>query len=351
MALVARPRHNGQFFLAERAGKVRLAIKNIAAGTFTIRPGALVDITKLTSTDGENGLLGLAFDRSGATLYMSYTLANGDSRVDSAPITGSRSSPRVGKRTNLLRIDQKGLDIHKGGDLAVDTSGLLYVSFGDGGPEDDPESHGQDMGLLQGKILRIDPLHPANGKPYGIPANNPFANGKGGAPEIYVSGLRNPWRFSLDGKTNDLWIGDVGQNSLEEIDRLPGGPVAAGANLGWSGYEATTVFAKDRINGPTVPPIYEMSHDDGYCAVTGGVVYRGTKIPALRGAYVFADLCHRGIDVLRATTPTNGIGAVTDVRPLSGAQRANQVISFATDSDGELYALDMSGAIQRIDPT
>lgn len=350
MALVARPGHPDQLFLAERAGKVRLVSRTDRGHGWTVQPGALVDLTSLVATDGEKGLLGLAFDPAGDTLYLSYNIANGDSRVDAAPITGSADRPRVGERTNLLRVDQMGTNFHKGGDLVVDDDGLLYAGFGDGGPQGDAKQHAQNPDLLLGKILRIDPSRPAKGKPYGIPDDNPYASGGKGAPEIYLTGLRNPWRFSIDEKSGDLWIGDVGQNAIEEIDRLPGGPIRAGVDLGWSGYEGTHVFEKGRVEGPSVPPIFEISHDQGVCSLTGGVVYRGKAIPDLDGAYLFSDLCRAGVHALRSTTPKAGIGHVTDERVLDGAGDAAGVISFATDADGEVYTLSLDGKIRRLEP-
>ncbi|HET8930582.1 MAG TPA: PQQ-dependent sugar dehydrogenase, partial [Acidimicrobiales bacterium] len=228
MALVTRPGHPDQLFLAERAGKVRLVTVRAASGDLTVHPGAVADLTSIIATDGEKGLLGLAFDKSGDTLYLSYNVANGDSRVDAAPITGAGDDIRIGRRTTLLRVDQMGTDFHKGGNIAVDDGGLLYAGFGDGGPQRDAQQHAQNPELLLGKILRIDPEHPADGKPYGIPDDNPYAANGEGAPEIYLTGLRNPWRFSIDPDQGDLWIGDVGQSDLEEIDRLPGGPIRAG---------------------------------------------------------------------------------------------------------------------------
>lgn len=351
LAMVARPGHPGQLFLAERAGRVRLVTVDPRTRALTIARAPLADITSIVETDGEKGLLGLAFDPSGKTLYLSYNVANGDSHIDRAPITDTGSRPRIGKRTNLLIVDQMGTNFHKGGNVAVDADGLLYAGFGDGGPQDDENQHAQNPKLLLGKILRIDPSHPSGDKPYGIPPGNPYATNGRGRPEIWLTGVRNPWRFSIDPANGDLWIGDVGQNAVEEIDRLPGGPVANGANLGWSGFEGTRAFRTGRVKGPSVPPIFEISHDDGVCSITGGVVYRGSRIPALRGVYVYSDMCRSGVHAIRATTPRDGIGHVTDERLLSGTQDVGQIISFATDDKGEVYTLSLDGTIHRLDST
>lgn len=350
MALVARPGHPDQLFLAERAGRVRLVTVQAGSARWTVQPGAVADLTSIVSTDGEMGLLGLAFDKAGDTLYLSYNVANGDSHLDAAPITGEGDDTRIGRRTNLLRVDQMGTNFHKGGNILVDDDGMLYAGFGDGGPQNDAQQHAQNADLLLGKILRIDPEHPAHGKPYGIPDGNPYATNGAGAPEIYLTGLRNPWRFSIDPDSGDLWIGDVGQSEREEIDRLPAGPIRAGVNLGWSGFEGTSVFEEGRVDGPSVPPIFEISHDKGVCSVTGGVVYRGAAIPDLDGAYLYSDLCRAGVYALRATSPTDGIGHVTDERVLTGVEDASGIISFATDADGEVYVLSLEGTIRRLEP-
>lgn len=351
MALVARPGHDGQLFLAERAGRVRLVTVDPDDRSLDVHPGALVDLSDRISTDGETGLLGLAFSPDGSRLYLSYNVANHDSRVDTATVTDTDTGagPKVGTPTKLFGVDQMGTEFHKGGNLAVDADGLLYAGFGDGGPQDDAEQHAQDPNLLLGKILRIDSEHPSGGRPYGIPTTNPYAKG-GGAPEIWLTGLRNPWRFSIDADGGDLWIGDVGQNEIEEIDRLPMAAIPGGANLGWSGHEGTTVFAADRIVAGSIPPIFEMRHSSGVCSVTGGVVYRGEAIPALRGTYLFSDLCRAGIHGLRSTTPPDAVGTVTDERVLSGAADPAQIISFATDAHHEVYTLSINGEIRRLDP-
>ncbi len=347
-ALVSRPHHPTELWIAERAGRIFAARRSTdGTGTVTVAKEPFLDVHEQVSTDGEEGLLGLAFDPAGKTLYFTMNVDGGDTHLMAVDVTDSASWPQAGKPRTILVVDQPDTPNHKGGDLAFGPDGYLYLGLGDGGGQGDPDQRAQDPKQLLGKMLRIDPAHPTGSKAYGIPDDNPFASG-GGAPEVWLTGLRNPWRFSFDAKTHDLWIGDVGQDAREEVDRLPFA-MAGGANLGWSGYEGTKVYEKGRVPKRSVPPLYEELHDDGSCAVTGGFVYRGTAIPGLEGAYVLADLCRRGIRVLRATTPADAPGAVTDHADLDGAQDVRQIISFGTDADNELYALSLTGAIWRID--
>ena len=350
--LAARPGHADQLFIAERAGQVLLARPATASSPFTVdSTHPLLDISSQVGTDGEEGLLGLAFDRTGNTLYVSYDLKSNDSRLVSYRVGGAGAAPIIepASATTILAVDQPDETNHKGGDVQLGPDGYLYWGLGDGGNEDDPNQIGQNATTLLAKILRIDPTHPSGGKAYGIPRTNPFADGKGGLPETFISGVRNPWRFSFDPATGDLWIGDVGQDKVEEIDRIPAGK-GAGANLGWSGYEGTHVYKSDRRPTRSVPPLYEALHSSGVCAITGGVVYRGEAIAGLRGAYVWGDFCAFGLDALRSDASTTSEGTVTDESPLAGTKSARQVESIGTDAAGEVYALSLTGTIWRLDP-
>jgi glucose/arabinose dehydrogenase len=192
---------------------------------------------------------------------------------------------------------------------------------------------------LLGKILRIDPT-PAANAPYTIPSGNPFADG-GGRPEIWAYGLRNPWRFSFDRSTHDLWIADVGQNLYEEVDFVPAGQ-GAGANYGWNRVEGNHPF-RGTAPANAVAPVLELPHANGYCAVVGGFVYRGTKIPDLRGAYLYSDNCKPNIGAIKVDG-----GRVVASRDLGVTLRS--VSSFGQDADGELYVLSLSQGLYRIDP-
>jgi glucose/arabinose dehydrogenase len=220
--------------------------------------------------------------------------------------------------------------------------GYLYIGLGDGGSGGDPHGYGQSLRTLLGKMLRIDP-RPQGGKPYGIPPDNPFVERQGARPEIWSFGLRNPWRYSFDRETGDLWIGDVGQNAREEIDFEPAG-TPGGRNYGWNAFEGSAPFPGGApAPEDAVPPLIDYPLEAGACAVTGGYVYRGTAIPSLRGAYVYADFC---VGQLRALVQRNGRTVQRrDLEP-----QVEALASFGEDQNGELYVLSLSGRVWRLAP-
>ena len=324
------------FYITEQVGRVR-AVRD---GNLDAQP--VLDLTDRVGSGGERGLLGLTFSADGSKLYVHYTNKDGDTRVDEYAMSGNAAD--AGSRREILAVDQPQAN-HNGGQLSFGPDRMLYLGLGDGGGAGDQGSghaeggNGQSLDTLLGKILRIDP-RASGGREYTIPPDNPFANG-GGLPEIWAYGLRNPWRFSWDGETNDLWIADVGQNQWEEVDFVAGGR-AAGLNFGWNRLEGTHQFS-GQAPANAVPPIYEYSHDGGGCSVSGGYVYRGAKIPDLRGAYVFSDYCD---SALRAITQKGG--ELADQRDLGA--KSNQVAAFGQDQDGELYVLSQGDGLQRLDP-
>jgi glucose/arabinose dehydrogenase len=241
-------------------------------------------------------------------------------------------------RRNVLFVQQP-FSNHNGGNLAFGPDGHLYIGLGDGGSAGDPFGNGQSISTPLGKMLRISP-RPSGGEPYGIPRDNPFAGREGARPEIWAYGLRNPWRFSFDRETGDLWIGDVGQNAWEEIDVAPAGS-PGGLNFGWDLFEGSHPFEGGDA-GDALGPVHEYPIGLG-CAVTGGYVYRGEDIPELVGAYVFADFCRGALEafVLRD-------GRATQHRELGPVVQS--VASFGEDAAGELYALSLSGPVYRIVP-
>ncbi len=331
VAMAQRPGHD-PFFVAERAGRVMVVDDG------QVRPGPLLEVE--TTTNGERGLLGLAFSPDGSRLYVSYTNLDGDSRLEEYAMGPGAADIDLASRRTLLRVAQPFAN-HNGGHVAFGPDGLLYYGLGDGGSSGDPEGNAQDTSTLLGAVLRIDPDVQGEA-PYAIPADNPFAGG-GGRGEIYLYGVRNPWRFSFDRATGDLWLADVGENAIEEVNHLPLGR-GAGANLGWPALEGTRPFDGDPPPD-AVAPVYEYTHDDGF-SVTGGYVYRGSRIPALQGAYVFGDL---GTARLWALAVDGG-GGVAGRADLDVGVDEGTLVSFFEDASGELYVISIAGTIFRLDP-
>lgn len=321
-------------YVAERGGRI-LAIRNGA-----LDPAPVLDMQALTRAGGERGLLGIAFSPDGRFLYTSYTDVNGNSNVDEYTVAATGAIDPASRR--LVLFVTQPFPNHNGGNIVFGPDGLLYLGFGDGGSEGDPQGNGQKMSTLLGKMLRIDP-RPHGNSPYAVPADNPFIGQAGARPEIWAVGVRNPWRFQFDPATGDLWIGDVGQNEIEEIDWLPAAArTGRGVNLGWSNFEGSAAYHGQVDRKGYTFPVFEYHHDQG-CAVTGGFRYRGSAIPALRGAYVFSDYCASWI---RAITVADG--------KTTGDRRFDlglaNVISFGQDQAGELYALSLGGTVARLDP-
>ena len=295
-----------------------------------------LDLSGLTEAGGEQGLLGVVFHpdfEDGGRLFVNFTDSEGDSVI--AEYT-AESETRADAQTyrDVLRFDQPYAN-HNGGQLAFGPDGFLYIGTGDGGSGGDPEENAQARDTLLGKILRIDV---DAGDPYAIPSDNPFADDAGARPEIWALGLRNPWRFSFDRETDRLWIADVGQDILEEINRAPA--EAAGLNYGWDEMEGTACYEPPEgcARNGKVLPVTQYSHDFG-CSVTGGYVYRGTTWPALRGAYVFGDFCSGTIWAVPAD-------AEPGTRPIELLDTDLAISSFGEGSDGELYLSDLeSGRI------
>jgi len=307
---IATTRDPGRIYVAEQDG----AIRTISNGRLDVTP--FLDIADRVSSGGERGLLGLALHPAFPTdprLFVDYTNTAGDTviasfRVDaSTPDVADPASERV-----LMTIGQPYAN-HNGGALAFGRDGMLYIGMGDGGSGGDPQGNGQRLDTLLGKILRIDVGLPGAAAPYAVPPDNPYATATNARPEIWLSGLRNPWRIRFDAPTGDLWIGDVGQDRWEEIDVIRSG--TGGQDLGWNIMEGTHCFGADTCDrtGLTLP-VAEYGHDAG-CAVIGGVVARGSAVPAIRDRYVFADDCSGNIwtldpsvDALQAPSLLLGTG-------------------------------------------
>ncbi|MER6195567.1 PQQ-dependent sugar dehydrogenase [Streptomyces cyaneofuscatus] len=325
---------DGKVWIAERAGTVR------TLGDYGLSEPVL-DISSETTTDGERGLLGVAFDPEFAHFYISYTDLEGTSTIDEFAVANGQLQPDT-RRTVLTQ--EQPYPNHNGGDIKFGPDGYLYIAFGDGGSGGDPHGNGQNLDTLLGKILRIDPTggDGTDAAPYAIPADNPFVAEEGAKDEIWAYGLRNPWRFSFDAGTGDLLIGDVGQSEWEEIDWAPASS-KGGENYGWSSMEGNHPFRGGTEPANHVPPVHEYDRSGLGCSVTGGFVYRGEAIADLAGSYVYSDYCDGTLRTLRIED-----GAVTEEGDL-GVQ-GGEVISFVEAGDGELYVLAIGGAVSRLDP-
>ncbi len=333
------PDGSGRLFVVEQGGTVRL----LRDGTLGATP--FLDLRALVATGGERGLLGLAFHPRYAqnrTFYVNYTRV-GDGATVIASFRADAADPHradPASRREVLVVAQP-YENHNGGALRFGPDGHLYIGLGDGGSGNDPGNRAQDPQELLGKMLRIDVDGSA---PYAIPSGNAYPQG-GGRPEIWASGLRNPWRFAFDRLTGDLYIGDVGQDTQEEIDFLPAG-TAGGANLGWRVVEGTVCTGLPGGGAcpprPYAAPILTYGHDEG-CSVTGGVVYRGRKVPVLYGRYVYADFCSGRI--FAAARDRDGTWR-TEV--LASSDSGQRITAFGEDADGEVYWTDVgSGQIFR----
>ncbi|MGW3239034.1 PQQ-dependent sugar dehydrogenase [Streptomyces olivaceus] len=319
----------GTVWIAERAGTVRV-LSDGGLGE------PVLDISDETTTDGERGLLGLAFDPDLAHLYISFTDREGTSTIDEFAVQDG--TVQQDTRRTVLTQEQPETN-HNGGDIKFGPDGYLYVAFGDGGGGGDPDGNGQKLDTLLGKLLRIDPQ---GGDPYAIPEDNPFAGDPDARGEIWSYGLRNPWRFSFDAGSGDLLIGDVGQSEWEEIDWAPADS-KGGENYGWSQMEGTHPFRGGTEPDNHVPPVHEYDRTGLGCSVTGGYVYRGDAVEDLVGQYVYSDYCD---GTLRSLEIENG--AVTAENDLG--VNGGEVVSFAQDADGELYVLAIGGTVSRVDP-
>jgi len=337
-----------RLFVGEQKGTIRI----IKSGTKLATP--FIDISGRITSGGERGLLGLAFHPSFAQnglFYVHYsgngkTAPTGDTVISEFKV--SSSDPDVADPTServVLTVDQPESN-HNGGAIHFGADGMLYIGLGDGGGGGDQHGtigNGQSTDTMLGKILRIDPGSPGGGKQYGIPSGN--MTGSGVLPELWAYGLRNPWRWSFDPCTADMYIGDVGQGKIEEIDVAPKG-TTAGVNYGWRVMEGSTCYNATTCDksGKTLP-VTEYDHSKG-CSVTGGYVYRGTAIPGLRGTYLFADYCSG-----RFWTFQYSGGAAQNVTEISTTINPNSygISSFGQDASGEVYVTSFNGKVYRID--
>lgn len=327
---------SNRLFVLEKRGLIRIILND------QLQPTPFLDITdRVGSNSSEQGLLGLAFhprfDENGY-LYVNYTDRNGDTRISRFTASGDRVDSRSEK---LLLTEKQPYANHNGGALKFGPDGYLYIALGDGGSQGDPFDNAQSGNSLLGKILRIDV---DNGEPYAIPADNPFVNINGVSPEIWAFGLRNPWRISFDPFTGDIWIGDVGQNAREEINRAPSG-APGGLNFGWNKMEGSLPFEGN--NRPEfTAPLAEYTRSFG-CSVTGGYVYAGQALPEWQGIYFYGDYCSGNVWGLPA-----GVGTAPDTLTAAALlfETGFNISTFGVDDAGELYLANYSnGDIYRLE--
>lgn len=326
------PPGDPRMFVVEKTGAIRIVEDG------TLRPTPFLDLGGTISTGGEQGLLSLAFHpdyQDTGEFFVNYTDLGGDTRVVRYRVSADPNVADAASGSVVMSIEQPFAN-HNGGHLVFGPDGMLYIGVGDGGSAGDPEGHGQNPATRLGSILRIDV---DGGDPYAVPSDNPFADDPSARPEIWLWGVRNPWRIAFDYSTGHLFVADVGQSDREEITVV--GPGAAGANLGWNVTEGSRCFADPNCAPEdfTLPQV-EYGHDDG-CSVTGGLVYRG-PIEELRGLYFYSDYCGGWLRSFRFEGGSAGERTEWDV------PRVGNVTSFGEDMDGELYVLT-EVAVYRVD--
>ncbi|WP_020538752.1 PQQ-dependent sugar dehydrogenase [Lewinella cohaerens] len=324
-----------RLFVVEQGGRIK-----IIDGTGTVLATPFLDISSLTNSGGERGLLGLAFHPDYANngyFFVNYTDLSGETRV--VRYSRSTDDPNIADPDSdmeVIMIDQTQGN-HNGGCIKFGPDGYLYIGMGDGGGGGDQPNNSQNTGLLLGKMLRLD----VDGEtPYEIPADNPFVDDVDVLDEIWAIGLRNPWRFSFDRETGDMWIGDVGQNAYEEIDFQPADS-PGGENYGWRCYEADSPYNLSGCDGDYVFPAYTIPQSTGVCSITGGFVYRGTEFPELIGKYIFADFCSRDFFMVEPDGDGGWIGELIGEYPYS-------ITSFGEGADGELYCTHYGGQVLQV---
>ena len=340
---------SGRLFIVEKRGTVRIVQNNAVLNSF------FLDIEDQVINSGERGLLGMAFHPdypSQPYIYVNYvidgTITNRISRFTLNP-----NDPNdISENTELILLEQTGVQTnHKAGDLAFGPDGYLYIGMGDGGGGGDPSNAGQNINTLLGKMLRIDVNDTDPGLNYAIPPDNPFV-GEDGLDEIYMIGLRNPWRISFDRQTGDMWIGDVGQNLWEEVDMIPAG-TGSGLNLGWDCKEGNHNFEPGNCDPGTefTYPIFEYPHSCNPCpmgqgaSLTGGFVYRGDNNPVLEGCYVCADYVSNYLWMIKQTGSNP---PVFEVYVQQGNGLVSALVSFGEDDDGEMYACNLQGVLYQV---
>ena len=324
---------SGRLFFVQQDGRIRV----FADGQLSATP--FLDIRAKVLAGGERGLLGLAFPPSYSAkrlFYVNYTDLSGNTVVARYRVTANANVADANSESVILRVTQP-FSNHNGGCLRFGPDGYLYIGMGDGGSAGDPQGNAQNKRTRLGKLLRIDVESVSSG--FAIPPDNPFVNDSSALPEIWATGLRNPWRFSFDRETKDLWIADVGQDTYEEINFQPAAS-NGGVNYGWNAMEGMHCFTAGCSTAGLTLPVWEYTHADG-CSITGGFVYRGSASSSARGTYVYADYCSGRISGLRRE------GNAWTNKLLLNSNLA--ITTFGEDEAGELYLADANrGEILRL---
>jgi len=336
--LTAPPGDNTRLFVVEKTGRIRI----VKDGNVVTTP--FLDLHTKVSNGSEQGLLGLAFPADYAAnprFVVNYTSTSGDTRVSQFRVSANPDVADAASEQVLFAIAQP-FSNHNGGMVTFGPDGKLYIGMGDGGSGGDPNGNGQNRNTLLAKLLRVDVS--VSGQ-VSIPGDNPFAGQSGVRQEIWAYGLRNPWRFSFDRQTHDLYIADVGQNAHEEIDvATSASQFGKGLDYGWNRMEGLACYSPASgcdQSGLTLP-VLDYDHSNG-CSVTGGYVYRGTAAPAAVGLYFYADYCEGWIRSFRLSN-----GSATDRRDWPSLRPGGQITSFGEDGRGELYVMISSGKVFRI---
>lgn len=335
VALLEDPGEYDVWYVVEKRGRILRLSKESGE---KYEKSVYLDITdRVNASHNESGLLGMAFDpkfNENGYIYTSYTGSDETYKLVSTVSRFATDSVSADPdREDVILQVRQPYSNHNGGQIAFSPEGYLMIGLGDGGSGGDPKGHGQNTTSLLGAMLRID----VRNLPYSIPKDNPFANSKVARPEIYAWGLRNPWRWSFDKKTGELWLADVGQNHWEEINK-----VELGGNYGWNVREGRHCYKKKNCASPAyIEPVWEYNHDLG-CSVTGGYVYRGEEIASLKGLYVFGDFCSGSIWALNRQHNAQYESSLLIKSDLN-------IASFAQDNEGELYVISYNGDIYKLE--
>lgn len=323
---------SGRLIVVEQGGTVQILVDGI------VQDEPFLDISGRVTSGSEQGLLSIAlhpdFAENG-TFFIDYTDQDGNTQIERWRVSEDDPNRANPDSVETIMTVEQPYPNHNGGLLLFGPDGYLYIGLGDGGSQGDPHGNGQDLSTLLGSILRINVDSTTGDLPYGIPNDNPFVNEEGARPEIWLYGLRNPWRFAFDRETGDLFIGDVGGTAYEEIDLFPAG--SDGRNFGWNIMEGPECYRADDCDQSGLElPIFAYTHDEGGCSITGGNIYRGAEIAELQGVYLTADYCSGQLW---------GIGLNEGGEWVASApiETGLNVSSFGEGASGELYVVDLGG--------